>query len=752
MSDVRISALASAAPTRGDKVLGMKDGAARQFGAGPSFEQLGDPGGSALVGHTARGAGAVARSVQARLGDTVCVFDFMTAEQIADVQACTRLLDVTASIQAAIDWAMYRGAAGGPAIGSIHMPSGVYKTTDTIHLGYGNKFNSVQLLGDGMRYRSEAGFSGTAIVATFNDRPAIAVSGARATKVRDLTIVGRNQEWILANNLGAFVVPPKINDRAAASWVDPAFPASASSRYAPYCGIAIDPYAGAAPAVAYPPVAYPRWTGIAAQYGKNYSSDILLENVEISGFVVGVALQPSDADGNGDYLRIKGSSLACCQYGLSIGNSQSREIVIESTNISQCFSGVVTTRHGRRVGKPQIRFQSCDVSYCISILDVPNTSYGTGLHLSNVYCEGTYSIGVAGTGGAGVSPVQFTSCEFDFGGWKFRGVPRSVFSNAGGTTFTSCSFSGTTPAGSAPNVIAFHTPAELTRFDNCLVFAGTDAKNYHEKFPANATAGIIVARAFANLSSFTVRNIGRWNLNTGAATGPANLGETGESTRNTCLSIYHKRVLAGPAFDLHGVGLNSHPHTINKAVAASISTVGRLTTVNLAGSTSEAQLHQGGGDVGDVIVDGETGTVFFVKARNGLTLTLVAQNNYDAHGELLAKPTLAGAFYAQNCRRYTLPYPTFGNTTASSATVTSFARGDGHAAYLDDANTGLQTGDWIASIQAGDGMFNVASADGAGISAINTRASTITFKSILNHTQARRRFDIFIRPGPANDT
>ena len=175
MSNVSISALAVTTQTRGDKVLGVKDGAARQFGAGPSFEQLGDAGGSAMIGHAARGAGAVARSVQSRLGDTVCVFDFLTAEQIADVQACTKLLDVTAGIQAAVDWAVYGGAAGGPAISSVYMPSGVYKTSNTIHLGYGNQFKSVQLRGDGMRYRGEAGFAGTAIVPTFNDRPAIAV-------------------------------------------------------------------------------------------------------------------------------------------------------------------------------------------------------------------------------------------------------------------------------------------------------------------------------------------------------------------------------------------------------------------------------------------------------------------------------------------------------------------------------------------------------------------------------------------------
>jgi hypothetical protein len=51
---------------------------------------------------TPAGAGAVARSVQSKERDVVSVFDFMTAAQIADVQANTALVDVAAAIRAAI--------------------------------------------------------------------------------------------------------------------------------------------------------------------------------------------------------------------------------------------------------------------------------------------------------------------------------------------------------------------------------------------------------------------------------------------------------------------------------------------------------------------------------------------------------------------------------------------------------------------------------------------------------------------------
>ena len=72
-------------------------------------------GGSALVGYLPAGTGAVATTVQTKLRESVSVFDFMTAAQIADVQAGTASLDVTAAIQAAI-------ATGK----DLFWPSGVY--------------------------------------------------------------------------------------------------------------------------------------------------------------------------------------------------------------------------------------------------------------------------------------------------------------------------------------------------------------------------------------------------------------------------------------------------------------------------------------------------------------------------------------------------------------------------------------------------------------------------------------------------
>ena len=86
---------------------------------------LGLSSGSSLVGHIASGTGAVARTVQAKLRDMVCVFDFMSAAQIADVQAYTYGLDVTSSINTAIDYA-YRNKL------QLNLPAGGYSVTQIV--------------------------------------------------------------------------------------------------------------------------------------------------------------------------------------------------------------------------------------------------------------------------------------------------------------------------------------------------------------------------------------------------------------------------------------------------------------------------------------------------------------------------------------------------------------------------------------------------------------------------------------------
>jgi hypothetical protein len=96
--------------------IGFKD----QVG---TIESLASDNGSDWIGFQPAGTYAVARSAQDKMRDMVSVFDFMTAEQIADVQAETYTLDTINAIEAAIN-----------ASSAVYFPPGGYLVSRAIAL------------------------------------------------------------------------------------------------------------------------------------------------------------------------------------------------------------------------------------------------------------------------------------------------------------------------------------------------------------------------------------------------------------------------------------------------------------------------------------------------------------------------------------------------------------------------------------------------------------------------------------------
>lgn len=95
--------------------------------------------GASLIGFIAAGAGAVARFIQDKLRERVSLLDFMTAQQRADVISHTGNIDVTAAVQAALDY-----IGGLPGGGRVYGPAGLYLVSATLNI----KANTY-LYGDG---------------------------------------------------------------------------------------------------------------------------------------------------------------------------------------------------------------------------------------------------------------------------------------------------------------------------------------------------------------------------------------------------------------------------------------------------------------------------------------------------------------------------------------------------------------------------------------------------------------------------
>ena len=170
MADKKISQLTSAVlPLAGTEVVPVVQSGATVKVTAASL--------GAAAAYTPAGTGAVVTTVQSKLRESVSVFDFMTAEQIADVKAGTITQDVTAAFNAAI---AYLGALGGV----IKVPVGRYKVTSTIQLTSG-----ISLIGDGQYSGTSISREGvTSIWAVHTGVAILSLKGAIGCTVSDLAL------------------------------------------------------------------------------------------------------------------------------------------------------------------------------------------------------------------------------------------------------------------------------------------------------------------------------------------------------------------------------------------------------------------------------------------------------------------------------------------------------------------------------------------------------------------------------------
>jgi hypothetical protein len=699
------------------------------------------------VTYKSKGIGAVTRTVESKLADVVSVKDFGA---VGDGVA-----DDTAAIQAAIDYVIYNVGSGVPVNhpGAVFMPGGTYRTTDTIHLGYGETFRSIRLYGDGRKYRANNLFRGTAIVPDFNNRPVIAVSGGRNTTIENMSLYGKNASWITNNRLGSPDQLPLVDALVPANWVDPSFPASSSSQYAPYCGIAIDPYAGPRPAVSYPDVNFPSWLNITTQYGKNFSDHTTIQQVYIEGFVAGVAVQPCDADGNGDYTRLLDCRMARNAWGISVGNTQSRNIAVSDLQFTFHYCAITTGQFGRRNGKPNFDVRNTSFNFSIYAAIIPNLPIGGACKFSACYGESLYGIGLFNVGAGGTTRAQnqvgFYDCEFGFHLHTFLGRPTSILTVVNAPLML-CNVSiSYQPLPDNPVFCVLNVDPLQTSMINCIFENLSLLTTKYSMVASNATVGFVCTNLRTGFAQWSARVLRQYNVNTAVAV--AGIAGYYAAERDSVLG--GTRAHGIPLY-VRDIGDPAIPHTrvgdfLNKNACASVSQSGRTVTLDVTGARTASSLFQMGGDVGDIMYDTTSGTTFIVAARTGLSLTLEAQTNLDVNGDLAPTISIAsGLMYLMNCRVYTLGSPHWGDTSSSSANITNVKRGDGNTINLNDASVGTQVGDalWV---------FNGVSrplVTTANAPITNIVSDTITLTGNCRLTQTHTRMDLFVRAPTPNNT
>ena len=621
--------------------------------------------------YTQGGTGSVARTVTNKLQESVSVKDFGA---VGD-----GITDDTAAIQNAINYAMYLAT---PKIGIVRIPSGKYLISDSIQLGYGTSFRSIRFIGDGIAENGEANFGGTTILTNFGDRPALVIQGGFNSGIEGMTILGVNESFVVTNKLGQYDC--NIDDTIETNWLGSNLGANANNRYAMYCGIAVDPYCGSQPSPSYPAVTYPSFLGSVSQYNKALSTAPRIRNVQIYGFVAGIAVQPCNYDGNGDFTTIENCCFQYNVYGVSIGNSQSRTVSISACQFGQQYVGLSAITVGKEIGYFGGDVNSCSFGNIIYIAQIIG-GFG-GITFTACYCENTWSLGQLNFG-IEASILTYVGCDFDLfyvdnsGKTAPRGVPTFFYSSTTGA-YSAVTFKGgrlSTNYGLISNPDAQFqledTTVQTTKWeiyttsgtlpDNSAFPSAVGIKLYAE------TRGIL-----ANQSPGVYQQPHGWYWN----------GTF--QNRNVPFSYGNRKYVANDFINTLNIPVSSpkYGYIITKStITGSVSGI----TLTFTDPYNSGVTYAYPITPGDTVIDNATQTLFVVTSKAGAICTAVALNNYTSYsGSPVLKTAInfsTGIMTVWYNGVYLASQLPYGDITTGSNVITNVNTGFGASYGFDGA-------------------------------------------------------------------
>jgi hypothetical protein len=654
----------------------------------------------------------------------------------------------------------------------VYFPAGQFRIAGPLHCYTGTYFPapSVKLLGAGFSWRGSQmsrheGYPGAAggsfILCDFSDAFAVGISSSGLT-CSGLAFVGRNYAWIRANQLG---VAPKIDDTVAGNWVDPGLAPNAASGTAPYACFAIDPYMGPHDHGRYPDYSPPVWAPgpvVAA------STDIEIAECYIAGFAVGIVDQPGGFDGNGDFLKTRRCYFECCQYALSIGNSQSRNVLRDSNTYYYCFCLETTNVHGARVGKMAGLSVNCSADRCIQIFQFGSTYYSGPIVYQSFYAEGLWRLGDVESNTVAETSVTFIGLQCFMNGETplTRGTPATWLGSGGTFTpghpvkigFIDCALA------QYPSVISIGFDSECVHADGLDLRSNTQSVpggDYagvglraapYQRFASNATAdGLVLHDGQSRTGRMRLKFL-QYDVDTGRPTkdntrvvfaGPAQ-----SSDRHHPACSYAQRLTAAAEGDADpGIWLPPTAHSLDKADLLEATLHDKSLTFTLPPARRGAAAVAYNGPLpGDVILDQATGSVFFVRLQDSQNGAVVAtlQNNYRSVDSGRTFQTIvpidlrSGTLIVINSRLFTPAHALEGDLTAASATVVHAGEASGASEFM---TADLAVGDWFYVDPARDLPVD---RDGSAIAAVAAGSFAFAGKAIRG---GYRRFGVFIRPG-----
>ncbi|APR76343.1 Hypothetical protein A7982_01690 [Minicystis rosea] len=413
----------------------------------------------------------------------------------------------TGALQAAIDHCIRTGA-------KLFIPAGVYKLKDSLRIHRlsltpdahplssrvpSAPFDrrvfapfSLEIIGE----RGAFGIAGndTVLLATFADRPAIAIQGASGVTLSRLTVEGLN-DYLLEEGDPIALLDDRTFVAALCRDGDNRLPAARDNAiHSPYAGVVIDPYG-----VGGPPAdgGYP---GHEDDYHRNglASTDVTLEECTFSRFVAGVLVSPSGAARKPERITVSASSFEHNKVAVAVCQGTSDDVTLRNLRALGGLFFVSTCSYGDGAPSaeaPSIRGAVVESTKYLFNVNAPDRS----VVVEGVACASTLGLGfIESAYGADQPTLTFVGCTFDivqtspaidthltssasvrFVGCSFTSSDRGLpirFCNAGPLSFSSCAFldvgtdgSGfTAPDPSEVCFVGFESLEKVT-FESCNV-------------------------------------------------------------------------------------------------------------------------------------------------------------------------------------------------------------------------------------------------------------------------------------------
>jgi hypothetical protein len=296
--------------------------------------------------------------------------------------------DNTAFIQAAINFAVRNG------IRVVYLPGGAggygYVVKSTIHLGWGNGFYSVDFQGDNSAFAH--GLAGTIIIFTATDRQCMNIAGARANTITGINFYFPQNSYYVQNHIAlTYQFLPNTSPAWGplpanpASWCDPTL-TNALALNCPLAAITVDAWSGSRPTPSYPDPVFPPWTGITTPYGRALSSTVRIRDCFFIGWPVAFVLGVNTA-AQGDFTSINNCFIQYGAYGISINNTQSRNVDIRNIYFAFMNTLLDNTSFGGKNGEWAGPIMNLSGGESYQIFNFGTGLVG-GLTISNVYSEG----------------------------------------------------------------------------------------------------------------------------------------------------------------------------------------------------------------------------------------------------------------------------------------------------------------------------------------------------------------------------